>query len=144
MDSGENMAGIIINIIPVDMIYDYDFTGASDTTDAKGQFEFAEITPGSYQLQCIRNSFAVLDENLVVEHADKQTQIALPKPIIARTSYGPPHYPSLQGIVWKNSDTFAGVGVYRDYTHLHPHFEYTKASHHWIEFELLVCHLNIM
>ena len=116
MDSNEIMVGIIVQIFPIDLIYDSDFVSATDTTNAQGNFEFKEITPGSYQIKCFRNSFAVLDENLVVEHSDKEAEISLPTPIVARTTYGPPQYPAMQGIVWKNSDTFAGVGVLKEHS----------------------------
>jgi hypothetical protein len=116
IDSNEIMPGVVVIIFPIDMIYDYDFVSATDTTNAQGEFEFKEITPGSYQIQCFRNSFAVLDENLVVDHGDKETEIALPTPIVARTTYGPPQYPGLQGIAWKNSDTFAGVGIFQEHS----------------------------
>lgn len=114
MDSGENLSDIIVSLSPVDMIYDYDFSGAIDTSDAKGRFEFLEITPGSYQITCLRNSFAVVDEQIVLDHADKETAVALPKALVARNSYAPPEFPAFQGIAWKNSDTFAGVGQFRD------------------------------
>ena len=114
MDSGDVLPDIIVSIVPIDMIYDSDFTGATDTTNAKGEFGFSEMTPGSYQFTCYRNSFPVMDENFVLDHADKEAQIAIPKALVARVSYGPSVFPAFQGIAWKNSDSFSGVGIFKD------------------------------
>ena len=113
MDSGDILPDIIVSLVPIDLIYDYDFTGAVDTTNSKGEFQFSEMTPGSYQFTCFRNSFPVIDENFVLDHADKQTLIVIPKPIVAREGYGPSVFPSFRGITWKNSGAFAGVGIYK-------------------------------
>lgn len=113
-DSNEAMQNIVVSLIPVEMLYDYDFSGAEDTTDANGQYHFDKITPGTYQIICQRNSYAVVDEKLVVEHKDKEFEIYLPKALLARTSYGPKEFPSFHGIFWKDANVFAGTGVWKE------------------------------
>ncbi len=114
IDSKESMQEIVVSLVPVQMLYDYDFSGAEDTTDMDGQYHFDNITPGTYQIICWRNSYAVVDENLVVEHKDKEFEIDLPKALLARTSYGPKEFPSFHGIFWKDADVFAGAGVWKE------------------------------
>jgi hypothetical protein len=110
LNDGKPLNDVIVDLEPVSMLSAYDFSGASDTTAEDGQYSFADITPGQYQIRCLRRAFAVLDENLVVEHADKIYDIALPKPLVSRQSYGPPEFPSFRGICWKGPGILACVG----------------------------------
>lgn len=111
-DSGDILSGIRVVLSAVSLIYEYDFTSASDTTDQTGYYEFLDITPGMYQIKAYRDGFPVNDNSLVVEHKDKTFDINLPKPLIAKTFYGPPKYKVFSGICWRYSEVLAGVYFY--------------------------------
>lgn len=113
-DTGDTMKDVIVKLVAVQLLYDYDFTEASDTSKADGSFLFEKITPGMYSIQAFRDMFPVIDQNLVMQHEDKYVEIALPKYILARQTFAPPDYPWFSGICWKTPSEMAGSGYAGD------------------------------
>jgi len=115
MDSADPLVNVIVSITAVDLMYDTDFVSAVDTTDNMGHFSFEGISPGTYFLIAYRQSFPVVEENIVVEHADKNLDLALPKYLLARRCFSPPYYPHFTGIFWKSADVLAGVTIWQEH-----------------------------
>jgi hypothetical protein len=105
-----------VSITAVNLVYNSDFVSATDTTDNAGNYSFDGISPGTYSLVAYRQSFPVVEEKLVVEHADKNFDLALPKYLLARKSYSPPEYPHFTGIFWKDANILAGVSVWQEHS----------------------------
>lgn len=114
IDTKEAIKDIVVSLVPIVMLYDYDFSGATDTTDENGNYQFEKITPGNYEIICLRNSYAVVNKKITVEHKDKEFAIHLPKALLSRSSYGPKVFPAFQGICWKEVNIIAGTGVWKE------------------------------
>jgi hypothetical protein len=110
ISTDEPLADIVVDIHAVTLVYDVKFEGARDTTLSDGTFHFDKITPGQYTVAYLRNSLIVVNQDVVMEHKDKQCQVSLPVPLIARNYYGPPDWPALNGVCTREAGVVAGIG----------------------------------
>ena len=113
LDSRQPMPGMVVKLTAETMLYDYDFTEATDTTDAEGKYSYAKITPGTYLITGYRQGYPVLEETLVMQHEDKQFELALPKYLIARRRFDSKDFPRFTGICWLAPEVMAGSSVWR-------------------------------
>jgi hypothetical protein len=112
-DNRQPMKSVIVQLTAQTLLYDYDFTEATDTTDANGNYAFQKITPGTYQITAYRQSYPVVQETLVMEHKEKQFEMALPKYLVARRRFAPPGFPSFTGIYWLSPEILAGTAAWK-------------------------------
>lgn len=112
-DTGELMKDVIVRLIAVEMLYDYDFTKAVDTSNTDGSYTFEKITPGTYIIKGYRDRFPVIDEKIVIEHKNKQFDVSLPKYLLSRQSFWAPLIPYFYGICWKTPSTMAGTSFWK-------------------------------
>ena len=119
-DTGVIMRSVEVVLSAAELVYDYDFVSAADTTDQTGRYEFEEmISPGMYQLTVFREGFPVFDKQVVVEHKDKECDIDMPMPLVAKFDYPYSAYPvcygfrGFQGIYWRYSQALAGITFYK-------------------------------
>ncbi len=113
LDSRQPMQGVVVRLTAQSMLYDYDFTEATDTTNAEGEYSYAKITPGTYLLTGYRQGYPVAEETLVMQHEDKQFELALPKYLVARRAFSLPDYPRFTGIWWTSPERMAGVAAWK-------------------------------
>ncbi|MBN1997601.1 carboxypeptidase regulatory-like domain-containing protein [candidate division KSB1 bacterium] len=110
--SSELLSDVVVRVIAVELTYEDDFTQADDTTDAQGRYFFEAVSPGQYLVQCIRNGYPVIEENMVMEHQEKIFDFSTPMPLVARQNYGPPEHPSFRGLCTKEAGVLAGGWKY--------------------------------
>jgi len=108
MDSGEPVPGVVVEVFNSSTAYAGYDTTVYDTTDDLGYYEFPDVvSPGFVYFYAWRDSYRVLDKNLVMEWRDDTTDVAIPKAAVAEP-YGVtlPERNAL-GLVWKDDATLA-------------------------------------
>ena len=113
LDTRQPMQSVVVKLTAQTLLYDYDFTEATDTTDAEGMYAYLKITPGTYLLTGYLQGYPVVEETLVIQHEDKQFELALPKFLVARRAFSPPDHPRFTGVCWMSPEIMAGTAAWK-------------------------------
>jgi hypothetical protein len=108
-DSNTGLNAAIVKLDVIQVFHASEITTATDTTDSTGKYLFPKMVPGRYTISAFRESYLVLEEELVLQYEPKTYDLRLPKPLVSTVLNTITEYGKSEGIYWKYVDNLARV-----------------------------------